>query len=124
MGLAGLAADTSVFMALHMLDVDRPVARAVSLGLATCLTWAINRRITFARTGRPPAHELSRYGMVAVVAQGFNYLLFLWLSVVFASVYPPILIALCAAAASGISYSGQRLFTFAPRVAAPDGDAT
>jgi hypothetical protein len=61
---------------------------------------------------------------VALVAQGFNYALFLWLSAAFANVFPPVLIFVCAAAAAGISYSGQRLFTFAPRLAAHNGDAS
>lgn len=122
-GALGLAADTAIFMALHAMGAERALARAVSLGAATLLTWALNRGVTFARTGRLPAGEFGRYGLVALVAQGFNYGLFLWLSALFPQAYPPRLIFVCAVAAAGCSYLGQRLFTFAPKRVAQSGDA-
>ena len=123
-GCAGLGTDGAIFMLLHTIGAERPVSRAVSLAAATCVTWAINRRITFARTGRRPTFELGRYGLVALVAQGFNYGLFLGLSSALPAAHPLLLIVFCAACAAGFSYGGQRLFTFAPGLVAHKGDAS
>jgi putative flippase GtrA len=123
-GALGLTADTAVFTALYAIKWERAVARAVSLGVATCLTWALNRHVTFTRTGRRPAGELGRYALVALVAQGLNYSLFLWLGVVFPRAYPALLILVCSAAAAGFSYLGQRLFAFAPRLAPQNRNAS
>jgi putative flippase GtrA len=119
-GVAGLAMDTAVFTLLHGEGVGRPVARAVSLAVATALTWGLNRWLTFHRSGRPAHDELGRYALVALVAQGFNYVLFLALGGAFPAVAPQLLILISAVAAAGLSYSGQRLFTFRPaRAPAP-----
>ena len=119
-GVAGLAADTAVFTLLHGEGASRAAARAVSLLLATGVTWSLNRWLTFHNSGRAPAHELGRYALVALVAQGFNYSLFLVLSALLPAVVPQLLILVSAVSATAISYSGQRLFTFRPaRAPAP-----
>jgi putative flippase GtrA len=113
-GVAGLAMDTAVFTLLHSQGVGRPVARAVSLLAATGLTWGLNRWLTFHRSGRRAHHELGRYALVALGAQGFNYGLFLGLGGAFPKVAPQLLILVSAVAAAGLSYAGQRFFTFRP----------
>lgn len=119
-GLAGLAMDTGVFTLLQAESVGRAAARAASLLAATGLTWGLNRWLTFRRSGRRAAHEFGRYALVALGAQGLNYLLFLALGELFPTVVPQLLILACAVAATGLSYSGQRLFTFRPaRAPAP-----
>lgn len=113
-GVAGLALDTAVFSLLHADGVSRAAARAVSLLLATGLTWGLNRWLTFHRSGRAAHDELGRYALVAMVAQGFNYVLFLALGLALPAIAPQLLILVSAIAAAGLSYSGQRLFTFRP----------
>ncbi len=113
-GCAGLATDSTIFTSLHDDGTSRAAARALSLLVATALTWSLNRWITFHRSGRHPTHELGRYALVALCAQGFNYVLFLVLGGMLPAVTPLLLILVCAIAAAGISYSGQRLFTFRP----------
>jgi putative flippase GtrA len=111
-GLVGLAVDTAVFSLAYHFGASRALARAVSLGVATWVTWTLNRRVTFQPTGRRRGAELARYAGVALVAQGFNYLLFLTLSALIPHVPPVFLIPVCAVAATGLSYCGQRFFTF------------
>lgn len=123
-GCAGLATDVAVFRLLDGAETERPVSRAISLAAATCVTWTINRRLTFARTGRKPTHELGRYTLVALVAQGLNYALFLSLSAAAPNLSPSLLIVFCAGCAATLSYGGQRLFTFAPELAPQKGDAS
>ncbi len=122
-GVLGLAVDTTVFAVGYHFGAARALARAVSLGLATCVTWIINRRITFQPTGRRRTLELARYAAVALVAQGFNYLLFLAVGALAPQVPPVLLIPFCAAAATVLSYSGQRFFTFQPKPSANRGGA-
>lgn len=118
-GFGGLAVDSGVFMILNNHTFDRPVARAVSLIVATLFTWRANRLFTFAASGRAQHNELARYGLVALGAQGFNYLLFLGLGVMAPKVHPLVLIVACAATAALFSYAGQRFFTFTAALTNP-----
>jgi putative flippase GtrA len=112
-GCGGLAVDATVFMLLSAQGVDKPFARAASLLAATLFTWVANRMFTFEGSGRSQRAELGRYGLVALGAQGFNYLLFLSLCAMAPQVHPLPLILVSAAAAAAFSYAGQRFFTFA-----------
>ncbi len=111
-GAVGLAVDSTVFMLLFNQHSPRPVARAASLVAATLVTWFANRAVTFGASGRSRRAELGRYGLVALVAQGFNYGLFLALSAAAPKIHPLPLIVVSAASAAMFSYAGQRLFTF------------
>lgn len=113
-GVAGLTVDMLVFTGLHLFSATPAAARAASLGVATAVTWALNRRFTFAATGRLKRLEMSRYAIVVLFAQGISYAVFLSL---IAAVPPfPAQAALLvgAVSATAFSYLGQRLFTFAP----------
>ena len=118
-GLVGFAVDALLFSGLHGAGVSRPVSRAVSLALATAVTFGLNRRFTFAASGRRVPGRVQgsrdgpgqfvRYGSVTLLVQGFSYGLFLLLATRL-----PNLVALFvgAGAATVFSFAGQRLFTF------------
>src|SRR5690606_19073632 len=76
-GSAGLACDAALFLLMAAQGVPEPLARAFSLGAATLLTWRLNRRFTFGDSARREAFEGGCYGLVALGAQGFNYVTFL-----------------------------------------------
>jgi putative flippase GtrA len=111
-GSLGLAIDVAVFSALSQHGSPDAIGRAASLGLATAATWQLNRNFNFGWSGRSTLAESMRYALVAFVAQGFNYGLFLSLRAVLAD-WPsiPVLIA-CAVATAAFSFAGQRFFTF------------
>ena len=111
-GLVGLGVDASLFSCLHASGASRALARAVSLAAATGVTWRLNRRFTFAATGRLARAELGRYALVTLVAQGTSYGTFLALSQIAPSAPPLALLVTGAALATGLSFAGQRLFTF------------
>jgi putative flippase GtrA len=114
-GLVGLAVDSSVFAALYYVgDLDKAVARAIAMPIATCVTWLLNRRLTFQATGRAKRHEVSRYAVVTACAQGISYGVFLLVCALFPKLPPNIALVVGAVTAAGFSYSGQRFFTFAP----------
>ena len=112
-GALGLATDLSVFTAALALLPHPLVARAVSLGLATLLTWALNRSFTFERSGRRKPEEALRYAFVSAMAQGVSYAVFATLVLTVLARVPQL--ALLAGAATGavFSYNGHRLFAFA-----------
>jgi putative flippase GtrA len=118
-GLVGLAVDASIFTAMDLAHVRPEISRAVSLGVATLVTWRLNRRHTFGASGRRPGVEAARYAAVALCAQGFSYAVFL--SLVYAAPALPRLMALLVGAglAAVAGFAGHKLFAFAPTRAKP-----
>jgi putative flippase GtrA len=114
-GLVGLAVDASLFTAMDAANMRPEVSRAISLGVATLVTWWLNRRHTFGASGRHPAAEAARYAAVALCAQGFSYAVFL--ALVYEIPALPRLIALFIGAglAAVAGFAGHKLFAFAPR---------
>ncbi len=111
-GLVGLAVDSGVFWTLHQAGVSVEIARALSLAVATLVTWFLNRLFTFAPSGRLPGRELARYVGVALLAQGFNYGLFLTLLRFDAGAHPLICLVISAVATAALSFTGQNLIAF------------
>ncbi len=119
-GVVGLAVDYGVFALLFGTGAGAPVARAVSLMIATVVTWALNRQFTFGASGRAPLIEMARYFGVALVAQGFNYGIFLALHYATREAHPFACLFVSAALTTALSFTGQSLFAFArPNAAAP-----
>ena len=114
-GFAGLAVDAALFATLHGTGLSPAVSRAASLALATLVTFALNRRFTFAASGRRARRDLARYVGVTLVAQGFSYGLFLGLLAMIPALPPLIALVAGAAAATLLSFGGQRFFTFRGR---------
>ena len=125
-GVVGLATNLGLLRLLELEGLKLALALAVSLVVATLVTWVLNRLHTFAASGRPAHHEALRYFAVALVAQSVSYLVTLTL----ADLLPHLSHQVCAFAGAVVatlfSYSGQRFFTFAsdaPRAAsAPAAD--
>jgi putative flippase GtrA len=113
-GLLGLGTDAGLFAWLVGHGTPEFGARAVSLALATVVTWHLNRRFTFENSGRSNTHELARYALVALSAQGLNYLMFVVLRCAVPEL-PAMGALVCGAGFAALfSFTGQRLFTFAP----------
>lgn len=128
-GVAGLAVDLGLLWVLEHMGLPLAGARAISLPAATAVTWALNRRLTFARSGRKAHHEALRYALVALIAQSVNYVAALAVASVLARAPHLALLVLGGAAhaphardmaaaffgavvATLFSYTGQRFFTF------------
>lgn len=111
-GCAGLAVDIAAFHGLAGLGLSYPVARALSLLLATGVTWRLNRRFTFGPSVRPAPAEAGRYALVALLAQGLNWGLFVGSCRALPEAPVLVLLVGCAACATVLSFAGQRLVTF------------
>jgi putative flippase GtrA len=119
-GFGGLAVDQSVLFVSERLGTPFSIARALAIIVATFATWALNRRFTFAETGRPVHWEALRYFGVAFVAQSVNYAVSLMLAARYSELPHALVAFIGAVAATAFSYSGQRFFTFAPHRSAED----
>ncbi|MBE7219096.1 MAG: GtrA family protein [Caulobacteraceae bacterium] len=137
-GVVGLVVDLGLLFVLERAGLPLAIARAVSLPAATLVTWLLNRRHTFASSGRKAHHEALRYAAVAAAAQSVNYVAALAIASILRS-EPHLAVAVLsltrhmphaidmvsaftgAVIATLFSYTGQRFFTFGdarPAVAA------
>jgi putative flippase GtrA len=114
-GSVGLLTDLSVFTLIHMSGVHPLLARAVSLAVATMVTWRLNRALTFDRSGRRQGEEALRYAIVTAAAQGTSYLVFTVLVLTVLAWLPQAALLAGSAVAALFSYNGHRLVSFAPR---------
>ena len=115
-GVGGLSVDVAVLWLLEQAKVDHVTARAISLSVATLATWALNRQFTFGDSGRRARAELGRYALVALVAQSVNFAVFVGLTAIWPQLNHSLAAVIGAVVATGFSYTGQRFFTFAPKV--------
>jgi putative flippase GtrA len=116
-GALGLTTDFCVFTIL-MGYAPRPLlVRLVSLGVATLVTWRLNRALTFDDSGRHPGDEAARYALVTAVSQGTSYAVFAALVLTVSAGLPQAALVIGAVAGAVVGYNGHRLFAFAPRVA-------
>ena len=113
-GIVGLATHAGVFTLLYHLGVAKSPAWFAGLAAGTAVTWQLNRRMTFAATGRRRIAEVLRYGLVTVVAQGVSYTVFRSACALDPALPPTLALFVGAVIATLFSYSGQRFFTFAP----------
>ena len=118
-GIRGLSVDILALGLLERSGVSHVLARIVSLAIATLVTWVLNRTVTFAASGRGRPAEFSRYGLVAMISQSVNYVVFLGVCALFPTLVHSVSAIIGAISAAGFSYMGQRFFTFARRRAAP-----
>ena len=114
-GAAGLATDFCIFVILMGYQPRPLLMRLVSLAAATLVTWRLNRALTFDRSGRKQHDEAMRYAAVTVAAQGTSYAVFAALVLTVLGWLPQAALVIGAAAGALVSYTGHRLFAFAPR---------
>lgn len=113
-GAIGLLTDLSVFTAIPA-HLEYPlIVRLVSLGVATLVTWRLNRALTFDRSGRRQVEEAARYATVTTASQGTSYAVFAVLVLTVLGWMPQAALICGAAVGAVVSYNGHRLFAFAP----------
>jgi putative flippase GtrA len=114
-GGLGLVVDLSVFTLITWCGLHPLLARLASLAVATVITWRLNRGFTFASSGRDQGEEAVRYVAVVLLAQATSYAIFAALVLSIASRLPQAAVLAGAAVGALVSYTGYRLFAFAPR---------
>ena len=112
-GVLGLVTDLGILWLAERVGLPLWAARAVSLPLATTVTWTLNRRHTFGSSGLSAHQEALRYFAVAGVAQSVNYVVGLGVADVVPHIPHLVAAFIGSVVATLFSYSGQRFFTFA-----------
>jgi len=112
-GAIGLLTDLTVFSLVIAGAIHPLAARLASLGIATVVTWRLNRAVTFAPSGRHQSAEALRYALVTAAAQGTNYAVFAVLVMSLLRSWPQAALLAGAAAGAVLSYAGHGLFSFA-----------
>lgn len=113
-GALGLIADLGIFTILIAHGLHPLLARLISLGAATVVTWRLNRAVTFDRSGRRQAAEALRYATIAGAAQAVSYGVFAVLVLTVLASAPQLAVLAGAAVAALFSYEGQAHFAFRP----------
>jgi putative flippase GtrA len=114
-GAIGLVVDVCVFTILIAHEPRPLLMRLVSLGLATLVTWRLNRALTFDPSNRHPGEEAMRYAAVTAVSQGTSYAVFAALVLTVFTSLPQAALLSGAVVGALVGYNGHRLFAFAPK---------
>jgi putative flippase GtrA len=114
-GAVGLTVDVCVFTILIAYEPRPLLMRLASLGLATLVTWRLNRALTFDPSNRHPGEEAMRYAAVTAVSQGTSYAVFAALVLTTFAWLPQAALFIGAAVGALVGYNGHRLFAFASK---------
>ncbi|TPK69734.1 GtrA family protein [Mesorhizobium sp. B2-4-15] len=112
-GGIGFVADAAALWLLLAVTPLGPFgARILSIGFALCVTWQINRRLTFAPSSRGIAREGARYGGVGIATSVANYLVYCALLFAIPAIPPLAALAAASLAAMALSFLGYSRLVF------------
>jgi putative flippase GtrA len=119
-GLAALAVDDGM---LHILTTGAGLspflARPFGIFVAMIVSWAINRRVTFAVAAAPGWAEFTRFAAASFAGQVVNYLVFAAILVAYPAAHRTLAIVAASVVAMFVSYVGFKYGAF--RAAHPKG---
>ena len=75
-GIGFVADAAALWLLLAVTPLGPFIARVLSIGFALCVTWQINRHLTFSPSSRGVAQEGARYGGVGIATSIVNYLVY------------------------------------------------
>jgi putative flippase GtrA len=112
-GGIGFATDAAALWLLLALTPLGPFgARVVSIGLALCVTWLLNRNLTFSPSDRGVAREGMRYGGVGIATSIVNYLVYSLILLVTPAIPPLAALAAASLVAMTLSFLGYSRLVF------------
>ena len=112
-GGVGFAADAAaLWLLLTFTPLGPFAARVLSIGFALCVTWQINRHLTFAPSRRGMAREGARYGGVGIATSIVNYLVYSAILLALPAAPPLAALAIASLAAMALSFLGYSRLVF------------
>lgn len=114
-GLSAMAVDAGLLEALTRFAGLGPLAaRPISILGAMVVSWAINRRVTFAVAAAPSWAEFARFAVASAASISVNYLVFAAILAVFPGIraYPSVAIVPASMVSMFVSYVGFRFGAF------------
>lgn len=112
-GGIGFVADAAALWLLVSTTPLGPLsARVLSIGFALCVTWQINRRLTFSPSSRGMAREGARYGGVGIATSVVNYLVYCAILSALPGLPPLAALAFASIVAMALSFLGYSRLVF------------
>lgn len=121
-GLSALVVDAGLLKLLTtVLGVSPFAARPFGIFVAMIVSWAINRRVTFAVAGPPTWAEFAKFAAASFAGQVVNYLVFAAILLTYPAAPPTLALVIASVVAMAVSYVGFKYGAF--RAAQPRGKA-
>ncbi|TPJ35018.1 GtrA family protein [Mesorhizobium sp. B2-8-3] len=112
-GGIGFVADAAALWLLLATTPLGPIAaRVLSIGFALCVTWQINRHLTFSPSSRGLAQEGARYGGVGIATGIVNYLVYCAILFALPTLPPLAALAFASIVAMALSFMGYSRLVF------------
>jgi len=112
-GGVGFVADAAaLWLLLAVTPLGPFIARVLSIGFALCITWQINRHLTFSPSSRGVAQEGARYGGVGIATSIVNYLAYCAILFALPAMPPLAALAIASLVAMALSFLGYSRLVF------------
>lgn len=112
-GAVGFVADAAaLWLLLAVTPLGAFVARLLSIGFALCVTWQINRHLTFSPSGRGVTQEGARYGGVGIATSIVNYVVYCAILFALPAMPPLAALAIASLVAMALSFLGYSRLVF------------
>ena len=112
-GGIGFVADAAVlWLLLSVTPLGPLVGRVLSIGFALCVTWQINRHLTFSPSSRGIAQEGARYGGVGIATSIVNYVVYCAILLALPAMPPLAALAVASIVAMALSFLGYSRLVF------------
>ena len=111
-GIGFVTDAAALWLLLAVTPLGPFVARVLSIGFALCVTWQINRHLTFSPSRRGVAQEGARYGGVGIATSVVNYLVYSAILLALPAAPPLAALAIASLAAMALSFLGYSRLVF------------
>ncbi|MBN9219251.1 MAG: GtrA family protein [Mesorhizobium sp.] len=111
-GIGFVADAAALWLLLAVTPLGPFVARILSIGFALCVTWQLNRHLTFAPSARGMAREGARYGGIGIATSIVNYFVYSALLVALPAIPPLAALAAASLVAMALSFLGYSRLVF------------
>jgi putative flippase GtrA len=111
-GIGFVADAAALWLVLAVTPLGPFTARVLSIGFALCVTWQINRHLTFSPSRRGAAREGARYGGVGIATSVVNYLVYSAILLALPTAPPLAALAVASLAAMALSFLGYSRLVF------------
>ncbi|UCI08087.1 GtrA family protein [Mesorhizobium sp. B1-1-8] len=111
-GIGFVADAAALWLLLSVTPLGSLAARVLSIGFALCITWQLNRHLTFAPSSRGIAQEGARYGGVGIATSIVNYLVYCAMLLALPAMPPLAALAIASALAMALSFLGYSRLVF------------
>ncbi|WP_027142521.1 GtrA family protein [Mesorhizobium sp. WSM3626] len=111
-GIGFVADAAALWLLLAATPLGPFVSRMLSIGFALCVTWQINRHLTFSPSSRGVTQEGARYGGVGVATSIVNYAVYSAILLVLPAAPPLGALAIASLVAMTLSFLGYSRLVF------------